>query len=173
MRVPDWLGRHSTSGRLLREKRALFGSCVLLVVVLAALFARVVMPFDAEDMVFDHLLEGASALHLLGTDQLDRDTLSRLILSSRIALIVSLGAVGMGVVIGVPLGLVSAGLGGWIDDIIMRVMDAVVVFPSLLIAVALAAALGNSLGTVILAIGIANITWMARIVPHASAVPSL
>jgi ABC-type dipeptide/oligopeptide/nickel transport system permease subunit len=70
----------------------------------------------------------------------------------------------MGVVIGVPLGLVSASLGGWIDDIIMRVMDAVVVFPSLLIAVALAAALGNSLGTVILAIGIANIPWMARIV---------
>ena len=164
MRALDWLGRHSTSGRLLRDKRALFGIGVLLAVVLAALFARVILPFDTEDMDFDHLLEGASPLHLLGTDQLGRDTLSRLILGSRIALIVSLGAVGLGVTIGAPLGLVSATLGGWIDDIIMRVMDAVVVFPSLLIAVALAAALGNSLGTVILAIGIANIPWMARIV---------
>lgn len=150
-------------GRLLRTPRAVFGLLVLLIVLAAALGADWLMPFDNEDMDFENLLVGPSWPHVLGTDQLGRDTLSRLILGSRVALQVSLGAVGLGVLIGVPLGLVSVTIGGRIDDAIMRVMDAVVVFPALLVAVALAAAIGNSLGTVILAIGIANVPWLARI----------
>ncbi|MCX7376960.1 MAG: ABC transporter permease [Alphaproteobacteria bacterium] len=150
-------------GRLLRTPRAVFGLVVLLIVVAAALGADWLMPFDNEDMDFESLLVGPSWPHVLGTDQLGRDTLSRLILGSRVALQVSLGAVGLGVLIGVPLGLVSVTIGGRIDDAIMRVMDAIVVFPALLVAVALAAAIGNSLGTVILAIGIANVPWLARI----------
>ena len=77
---------------------------------------------------------------------------------------VSVGAVGLGVLIGAPLGLISVYFRGLIDDIVMRGMDALVVFPSLLIAVGLAAAMGGSLATVIVAIGIANVPWMARIV---------
>jgi peptide/nickel transport system permease protein len=150
-------------GRLLRTPRAVFGLLVLLLVLAAALGADWLMPFDNEDMDFESLLVGPSWPHVLGTDQLGRDTLSRLILGSRVALQVSLGAVGLGVLIGVPLGLVSVTIGGRIDDAIMRVMDAIVVFPALLVAVALAAAIGNSLGTVILAIGIANVPWLARI----------
>jgi peptide/nickel transport system permease protein len=150
-------------GRLLRTPRAVFGLLVLLLVLVAALGADWLMPFDNEDMDFENLLVGPSWPHVLGTDQLGRDTLSRLILGSRVALQVSLGAVGLGVLIGVPLGLVSVTIGGRIDDAIMRVMDAIVVFPALLVAVALAAAIGNSLGTVILAIGIANVPWLARI----------
>ena len=150
-------------GRLLRTPRAVFGLLVLLMVLAAALGADWLMPFDNEDMDFESLLVGPSWPHVLGTDQLGRDTLSRLILGSRVALQVSLGAVGLGVLIGVPLGLVSVTIGGRIDDAIMRVMDAIVVFPALLVAVALAAAIGNSLGTVILAIGIANVPWLARI----------
>jgi peptide/nickel transport system permease protein len=150
-------------GRLLRTPRAVFGLLVLLIVLAAALGADWLMPFDNEDMDFESLLVGPSWPHVLGTDQLGRDTLSRLILGSRVALQVSLGAVGLGVLIGVPLGLVSVTVGGRIDDAIMRVMDAIVVFPALLVAVALAAAIGNSLGTVILAIGIANVPWLARI----------
>jgi peptide/nickel transport system permease protein len=150
-------------GRLLRTPRAVFGLLVLLLVLVAALGADWLMPFDNEDMDFESLLVGPSWPHVLGTDQLGRDTLSRLILGSRVALQVSLGAVGLGVLIGVPLGLVSVTVGGRIDDAIMRVMDAIVVFPALLVAVALAAAIGNSLGTVILAIGIANVPWLARI----------
>ena len=150
-------------GRLLRTPRAVFGLVVLLIVVAAALGADWLMPFDNEDMDFESLLVGPSWPHVLGTAQLGRDTLSRLILGSRVALQVSLGAVGLGVLIGVPLGLVSVTIGGRIDDAIMRVMDAIVVFPALLVAVALAAAIGNSLGTVILAIGIANVPWLARI----------
>lgn len=150
-------------GRLLRTPRAVFGLVVLLIVLAAALGADWLMPFDNEDMDFENLLVGPSWPHVLGTDQLGRDTLSRLILGSRVALQVSIGAVGLGVLIGVPLGLASVTIGGRIDDAIMRVMDAIVVFPALLVAVALAAAIGNSLGTVILAIGIANVPWLARI----------
>jgi ABC-type dipeptide/oligopeptide/nickel transport system permease subunit len=151
-------------GRLVRTPRALFGIVVLLVVLAGALGADWLMPFDSEDMDFESLLVGPSWPHVLGTDQLGRDTFSRLILGSQVALQVSVGAVGLGLLLGVPLGLISVTIGGRIDDAIMRVMDAIVVFPSLLIAVALAAAIGNSLGTVILAIGIANVPWLARIV---------
>jgi peptide/nickel transport system permease protein len=157
-------GDDSVAGRLLRTPRALFGIAVILLIALCAVLADRLVPYDTEDMDFDGLLAGASLAHWLGTDQLGRDTLSRLILGSRVAMEVSVGAVGLGVIVGVPIGLVSAMIGRWVDDITMRVMDAVVVFPSLLVAVALAAALGNSLGTVILAIGIANVPWLARIV---------
>ena len=150
-------------GRLIRTPRALFGAVVILVVLAGALGADWLMPFDSEDMDFESLLVGPTWQHWLGTDQLGRDTFSRLILGSQVALQVSIGAVGLGVLLGVPLGLVAVTVGGWIDDAIMRVMDAIVVFPALLVAVALAAAIGNSLGTVILAIGIANVPWLARI----------
>jgi len=150
-------------GRLIRTPRALFGAVVILVVLAGALGADWLMPFDSEDMDFESLLVGPTLQHWLGTDQLGRDTFSRLILGSQVALQVSIGAVGLGVLLGVPLGLVAVTVGGWIDDAIMRVMDAIVVFPALLVAVALAAAIGNSLGTVILAIGIANVPWLARI----------
>lgn len=95
---------------------------------------------------------------------LGRDTLARLIYGSQVALIVSVGSVTVGVILGVPLGLTSVYFRGWVDDLLMRVMDAVVVFPSLIIAVALAAMMGASLTTVILAIGISNVPWIARIV---------
>jgi peptide/nickel transport system permease protein len=157
-------GPDSVLGRLLRTPRAVFGVAVILLVALGAVIADRIIPYDSEDMDFDSLLAGLSLAHPFGTDQLGRDTLSRLILGARVAMEVSVGAVGLGVLIGIPLGLTAAMIGRWVDDVIMRVMDAVVVFPSLLVAVALAAALGNSLGTVILAIGIANVPWLARIV---------
>ena len=155
--------KDSALGRLLRTPRAVFGATVLLLVCLCAMFADGLIPFDPEDMDFENLLGEASLAHPFGTDQLGRDTLTRLILGARVAMQVSVGAVGLGVAVGVPLGLVAAMIGRWTDDLVMRVMDAVVVFPSLLVAVALAAALGSSLGTVILAIGIANVPWLARI----------
>jgi len=161
---PALIPRDGTvAGRLLRTPRAVFGLVVLLLVGFCAAFPEWVMPYASEDMDFENLLSGATLLHPLGTDQLGRDTLARLILGSQVALQVSLGAVGLGLLVGVPLGLVSVTLGGWVDDVIMRVMDAIVVFPALLVAVALAAAMGNSLGTVIVAIGIANVPWLARV----------
>ena len=156
--------RRGVLGKLVRTPRAQFGLAILAVVLFCAVFAHWIAPYDPEEMDFDHLLSGMSAVHLLGSDQLGRDTLSRLIHGSQVALFVSVGAITLSVVLGVPLGLISVYFRGWVDDLLMRVMDAIIVFPSLLIAVALAATVGASLTTVILAIGIANIPWVARIV---------
>ena len=150
--------------KLFTIPQAAFGVVVIGITLLAALTAPLIVPFDPEEMDFDNLLSGLSAEHWLGSDQMGRDTLARLIAGAQIALLVSFGAVGLGVVIGVPLGLVSVYFRGFVDDVIMRVMDALVVFPSLLIAVGLAAAIGGSLASVIVAIGIANVPWMARVI---------
>ena len=150
--------------KVMRIPHAAFGVIFISLTIGVALLAPWIVPVNPEDMDFDHLLSDITASHLLGTDQLGRDTLARLIYGARIALIVSLGAIGLGVAIGVPLGLIAVYFRGVVDDVIMRVMDALVVFPSLLIAVGLAAALGGSVSTVILAIGIANVPWMARVI---------
>ena len=153
-----------TIGRVIRIPQAAFGLIIIILTVLSALLAPIIAPLEPEAMDFDYLLSGLSSEHLLGTDQLGRDTLSRLIYGARIALLVSVGSIGLGVLIGVPLGLIAVYFGGWTDDIIMRLMDSLVVFPSLLIAVALAAALGGSVTTIIIAIGVANVPWMARVI---------
>ena len=153
-----------TIARVIRIPQAAFGLIIIILTVLSALLAPIIAPLEPEAMDFDYLLSGLSSEHLLGTDQLGRDTLSRLIYGARIALLVSVGSIGLGVLIGVPLGLVAVYFGGWTDDIIMRLMDSLVVFPSLLIAVALAAALGGSVTTIIIAIGVANVPWMARVI---------
>ena len=153
-----------TTTRVIRIPQAAFGLVIILLTVLSALLAPIIAPLEPEAMDFDYLLSGLSSEHLLGTDQLGRDTLSRLIYGARIALLVSVGSIGLGVLIGVPLGLIAVYFGGWTDDIIMRLMDSLVVFPSLLIAVALAAALGGSVTTIIIAIGVANVPWMARVI---------
>ena len=153
-----------TIARIIRIPQAAFGLIIIILTVLSALLAPIIAPLEPEAMDFDYLLSGLSSEHLLGTDQLGRDTLSRLIYGARIALLVSVGSIGLGVLIGVPLGLIAVYFGGWTDDIIMRLMDSLVVFPSLLIAVALAAALGGSVTTIIIAIGVANVPWMARVI---------
>lgn len=150
--------------KLLSIPQAAFGVVVIAIVLFAAVAAEWIMPYDPQAMDFRHMMAGLSAEHLLGSDRMGRDTLSRLILGAQTALIVSFGAVGLGLVIGGPLGLISVYFRGVVDDVIMRFMDALVVFPSLLVAVGLAAAMGSSIYSVILAIGIANVPWMARIV---------
>jgi peptide/nickel transport system permease protein len=152
------------AGKLLRIPLAVFGLIVILIVVGCAILAPWIAPYDPQEMDFDNLLGGMTLAHPLGSDQMGRDTLARLIFGSRVALQVSLGAVALGVTVGVPLGLIGAYARGWLDDAIMRLMDTLVIFPSLLLAVGLASAMGGSLLTVVLSIGIANVPWMARIV---------
>lgn len=154
----------NTVRRLLRIPAACFGFTVIFIVIICAIFSPWVAPHDPLAQDPDQSLAGPSWSHPLGTDKLGRDTLSRIIYGARIALVVSIGAVGLGIVIGVPIGLVSAYARGWVDEIVMRIMDALVSFPSLIIAVALVAVLGSTLTNVIIAIGVANIPWMARVV---------
>jgi peptide/nickel transport system permease protein len=150
--------------RLLRIPLAVFGLVVIVVVLISAVFAPWVAPHDPQAMDADRMLEGPSLVHPLGTDRMGRDTLSRLIYGSQVALIVSVGAVSFGVLLGMPLGLFSAFFRGWTDEIIMRVMDALVSFPSIILAVGMIAVLGSTLINVIVAIGLANIPWIARVV---------
>ena len=150
--------------KLLRMPLVAFGFAVILIVVICAIFAPWIAPYNPNISDTDNLLAGPSRTHLLGTDQIGRDTLSRIIFGSRIALIVGIGTVVISTVIGVPIGLVSAYLSGWVDTVLMRIMDAFLAFPSLIIAVGLVSVLGGSLLNVIIAIGVASMPWMARIV---------
>jgi peptide/nickel transport system permease protein len=150
--------------KLSRIPLAVFGSIVIFLVIVSALFSPWVATHDPLAMDINYFLDGPSWAHFLGTDQMGRDTFSRIIYGSRVALIVSVGAVSFGILVGVPLGLVSSYFRGWTDEVIMRIMDALVAFPSLILAVGLIAVMGSTLINVIVAIGIANIPWIARIV---------
>lgn len=136
----------------------------MLVVVVSAVFAPWIAPHNPTAQDVDSLLAGPSWTHPLGTDQIGRDTLSRVIYGSRIALIVGIGVVGLSAFVGVPIGLISAFAQGWVDMLLMRAMDALLAFPSLIIAIGLVSVLGGSLLNVIIAIGAASTPWMARVV---------
>jgi peptide/nickel transport system permease protein len=102
--------------------------------------------------------------HLLGSDELGRDILSRLVYGARVSLAVGVLSVGISLLIGVSLGLVAGYRGGWLDEVIMRLMDGLLAFPALVLALAITAALGPSLGNAMIAIGIVGIPGFARLV---------
>jgi len=147
---------------LLSVRLAGFALVVILVTVIMAAFAPFLAPHDPTFAGPDPLAS-PSMTNLLGTDQLGRDVLSQLIYGARIALAVSTGAILFGTVVGGLLGLVSGYFRGVLDAVVMRVVDALVAFPGLILALALASALGPSVKTVIIAIGVANVPWIARI----------
>jgi peptide/nickel transport system permease protein len=132
-------------------------------VVLCALFAGLIAPYDPNVQDYLALTEPPSAAHLLGTDDLGRDVLSRIIYGSRVSLQVGIIAVGIAVGLGVTLGLVSGYVGGLVDDVLMRLIDAVQAFPGLILALAITAALGPSIGNAMIAIGVVSTPVMARL----------
>jgi peptide/nickel transport system permease protein len=153
-----------TIRKLVKIPLANFGFAVIIIVLFCVFFAPWIAPCSPLEQNVDDRLAGISTQHLLGTDELGRDILSRIIYGSRISIVVSLGAVSFGAIIGVILGLLASYAGKWVDEILMRVMDALFAFPSLILAIGLVAGLGPSLINIIIAIGVANIPWMARIV---------
>ena len=153
-----------TVRKLIKIPLANFGFAVIFIVLICVIFAPWISPYGPFEQNVDDRLQGVSTSHLLGTDELGRDVLSRIIYGSRVSMVVSVGAVSFGAIVGVLLGLIAAYAGRWVDEIIMRVMDAMFAFPSLILAIGLVAVLGASLLNIVIAIGIANIPWMARIV---------
>ncbi len=149
--------------KMLKIPLAVFGMTVISIFVLCVIFAPWLAPKSPTAQNVDDRLQRPSFSYPLGTDELGRDVLSRIIYGSRVSIIVSVGAVSFGAFIGVALGLFSAYSGKWVDEIIMRIMDALFAFPSLIITIGLVAVLGASLLNLVIAIGIANIPWMARI----------
>jgi ABC-type dipeptide/oligopeptide/nickel transport system permease subunit len=125
--------------------------------------APLLAPYNPNEQDYLALTEPPSAAHLLGSDDLGRDVLTRIIYGSRVSLEVGIIAVGIAVALGVTLGLVSGYAGGAADDVIMRVVDAVQAFPSLILALAITAALGPSIGNAMLAIGVVAAPGMARL----------
>ncbi|MDA7947937.1 MAG: ABC transporter permease [Hyphomicrobiaceae bacterium] len=148
---------------LLRDKKAVFGAVVLSVLIVSALLAPWIVPYDPEAMDFG-MMEGISWAHPLGTDDLGRDLLSRLIYGARISLLVGFSTVAISLVIGVILGVAAGYFGGITDMVIMRYIDLQWAFPNFIIAVYLVAVIGQGLLNVIIAISLAFIDDFARIV---------
>jgi ABC-type dipeptide/oligopeptide/nickel transport system permease subunit len=141
-----------------------FGLVVLLILVLAAAFANFLAPYDPYQLAVGPAVAPMSAEHWLGTDQLGRDTLSRLIYGSRTALEVGFISVFFGSVIGISLGIMAGYLGSGANIVIMRAMDALLCFPNILLALVLAAVLGGGIQNVIIALSVATIPGYARVV---------
>jgi len=150
--------------RLLLETRLVGAGLVIsAIVVVFALAAPLIAPYDPVEQDYLALTDPPSAAHWLGTDDLGRDVLSRLIYGSRVSLEVGLIAVGIAVGVGVSLGLTAGYVGGALDDVTMRIVDAVQAFPNLVLALAITAALGPSIGNAMLAIGFVAIPGIARL----------
>lgn len=150
--------------KFFRRPLAVAGLVIVLAVILVALFASALAPYDPIKADFSAILQAPSVAHPLGTDEVGRDLLSRLIYGARASLRAGLIAVLIAVGIGVPLGLVSGYLRGWIDQlVIMRLADAMIAFPTIVLALALAAALGGNLTTAMLAIGIGSTPAFIRL----------
>ncbi len=140
--------------RYARNRLALIGLWVVLIVFASATFASSVSPYDPTKTDFGNLLQPPSRAHPLGTDDLGRDILSRLIFGARTSLLAGVISVGIAVAIGLPLGLMSGFFRGHLDNFLMRLTDALLSFPFLVLALAIAAVLGAGLSKAMIAIGI-------------------
>jgi peptide/nickel transport system permease protein len=149
--------------RFLRRPAAVGSLVVVVAFVLAAVFAPWVAPYSADETDFDALLAGPSREHLLGTDDLGRDTLSRIIFGARASMMAGFFATVLAMALAVPIGLVAGYYRGRIDSVIARVTDVLLAFPFLILAVGLAAIFGPSLLNATLALGIAAIPGLVRI----------
>ena len=147
--------RYKAARQLARRPAAMVALAVVLGFILVALAAPQLAPFDPTAIDFRAVRKPPSAVHRLGTDEVGRDVLSRLLWGARASLLAGVIPVTIAVALSVPLGLLSGYLGGWLDGLIMRINDAMLSIPFLIVAIALAAFLGPGLGNAMIAIGIA------------------
>ncbi len=145
------------------RKVVLFGAIVAFCIVLAAIFAPLLAPYNPYNPDYSlPPLQHPSSAHLLGTDALGRDTFSRILYGARTSLLVSIGAITVASVIGMTLGMVAGYFGGPVQAVIMRFFDAIMVFPMIVLAMCIAALLGGGLKNVVIAIGIGMSAVYAR-----------
>jgi peptide/nickel transport system permease protein len=152
--------------RLLRNKMAMLGLVILVLLALSAIFADFIADYDSKVIAqnISERLQGPSAAHWFGTDEFGRDIFARIIHGGRVSLVVGLISVSVSLIIGGALGAFAGFYGGNVDNVIMRIMDIFLAIPSTLLAITIVAALGTSLVNVMLAIGISGIPNFARIV---------
>lgn len=154
--------RHRFREKLVRNKPALIGLVILLILGALAILAPVVMPYDWKQQDILNRFKTPSADHWFGTDELGRDILSRVIYGARYSLVMGLSAVALSFLVGTLLGSI-AGFYPRTDSLIMRLIDIMMAFPGILLAIAIVAALGPGLLNIIIAIGINEIPGFARI----------
>lgn len=165
MSVPEPSGLTTSRVRqAMRSRNLKIGFVLTALFVGAALISYVWTPFDVEALNIPNKLKTPTTLHWFGTDHFGRDIFSMIMVGARTSIAVALIAVGIGILLGVPLGLAAAAKrGGWVDEIVMRGNDLVFAFPALLIAIMITAVFGPSAVNAIIAIGIFNIPVFARL----------
>jgi peptide/nickel transport system permease protein len=149
--------------RLMRRKGAIFGLVVIALFIGFALFAPLLSPYDPIAQSWSSVRKAPSWLHWFGTDEVGRDLLTRVIYGARASLLAGVISVTIALSVGVPLGLSAGYLGGWFDALISRITDAMLACPFLILAIALAAFLGPSLGNAMIAIGVTTTPIFVRL----------
>jgi peptide/nickel transport system permease protein len=150
-------------GRLRRRRGALLGGAIVLFFVLVAIFAPLIAPYDPLATSWSAVRKPPSWLHPFGTDEIGRDVLSRVIYGTRASLLAGVVSVSISIALGVPIGLVAGYVGGWVDGLLMRITDALLACPFLILAIALAAFLGPDLLNAMVAIGISAMPIFIRL----------
>jgi peptide/nickel transport system permease protein len=146
-----------------RNPRVLIGGTIIVLLLFIAIAAPWLAPYDPVKVDVTNALQPPSLAHLFGTDDLGRDVLSRVIWGSRISLSVGVISVGIGFLVGVSLGLFAGYVGGIVDLLAMRAIDALLAFPALLLAIAITAALGPQIQNAMIAIGVVAVPLYTRL----------
>ena len=160
-RAPSW--RIKALAFACDNKLFVFGALLLLLIILAAIFAPWLAPYEPNKIVFSQKLMAPNWAHWMGTDEFGRDILSRVLYGARTSLIIGVSVTLIAMLIGIPIGLVSGYFGGRIDTLLMRVSDVFLAFPPLLLPIAITAALGSGLANAMLALAVSWFPWYARI----------
>ncbi len=152
-----------TIRRFKRRKGAVFALALIALFVAVAAFATLVSPYDPDLQTWTAVRKAPSALHWFGTDDVGRDVLARVIYGARASLMAGVISVAIALLVGVPIGLISGYIGGFVDALFSRITDAMLACPFLILAIALAAFLGPSLGNAMIAIGITTTPIFMRL----------
>jgi peptide/nickel transport system permease protein len=150
--------------RFRRSKLALLGLLVIVAMSLIAIFADSIAPYSENEIDLFNITAKPSAEHWLGTDELGRDELSRLIFGARVSLLVGVGAALISTAVGIVVGSLSGYYGGWLDSALMRFVDVILAFPAIFILLIFFSIQGSSVLTVILFLGLFSWMWLARVI---------
>jgi peptide/nickel transport system permease protein len=160
-RAPSW--RIKAVAFASDNKLFVFGALLLLLIILVAVFAPWLAPYEPNKIVFSQKLLAPNWAHWMGTDEFGRDILSRVLYGARTSLIIGVSVTLIAMLIGIPIGLVSGYFGGRVDTLLMRFSDVFLAFPPLLLPIAITAALGSGLTNAMLALAVSWFPWYARI----------
>ncbi|HEX2280228.1 MAG TPA: ABC transporter permease, partial [Thermomicrobiales bacterium] len=150
--------------RFRSSKLALFGLLVITLMALATIFADQIAPYGENEIDLFNITAQPSEDHVLGTDELGRDELSRLLYGGRISLSVGIGAALISTLLGIIVGAIAGYFGGWLDTVLMRFIDLMLAFPAIFLLLILFAIYGSSVLSVVLFLGLFSWMWLARVI---------